>query len=213
MRRAAMGLWGYGWVAFTSANGVERTWSELQRLGLDARAFGPARIAAIGPATARALEGHGLRPDVTAKEFKGEGLADEMLRAIGGTPGARVLVLRAKDAREALPEALRAAGCTVDVVAVYETRPPAHAQAAIRGPLERGAVDVVLFTSSSTVDNLCDLLGEGAPALLTKVRVASIGPVTSETAKKRGVRVDVTAESYTLPALLDALERSYAKGA
>src|SRR5208282_1783503 len=115
----------YGWVAFTSANGVEQTWASLVASGSDARAFGGARLAAIGPATARALEQYGLRADVIAKEFRGEGLADELLRVLaGGAVATRVLLPRAAKAREALPEALRAAGCVVDVVAAYETLPP-----------------------------------------------------------------------------------------
>ena len=115
----------YGWVAFTSANGVERTWASLVASGADARAFGGVRLAAIGPATGRALARYGLRADVVAKEFRGEGLADELLRALaGGAAAARVLLPRAAKARDVLPEALRAAGCVVDVVAAYETRPP-----------------------------------------------------------------------------------------
>lgn len=115
----------YDWVAFTSANGVRHAWNEIVRQGRDARAFGRARLAAIGPGTELALTEHGLRADVVATEFKGEGLAAELLAAIERTGGGRrVLVARALKAREALPEALLGAGCKVDVVAVYETVPP-----------------------------------------------------------------------------------------
>jgi uroporphyrinogen III methyltransferase/synthase len=203
----------YAWVAFTSVNGVELTWEALVASGGDARAFGRARLAAIGPATARALEHRGLRADVVAKDFRGEGLADEMLRALaGGAPSGRVLVPRAAKARDVLPEALRAAGYAVDVVAAYETRaPPRDTVAALVRELEAGRVDAVTFTSSSTVDNLCDLLGsERAPALLGRTRVASIGPITSETARARGLRVDVTAASFTVPGLVRALAESWA---
>jgi uroporphyrinogen III methyltransferase/synthase len=144
----------YAWVAFTSANGVGHTWDAVVAAGGDARVFGSARLAAIGPATAAALEQHGLRPDVVAKEFRGEGLAKEMLAAMSKTPG-RVLLPRAAKAREVLPETLRAAGWTVDVVAAYETRPPApEAVADLVARLEAGTLDAVTFTSSSTVDNL-----------------------------------------------------------
>jgi len=200
----------YAWVAFTSANGVERAWDAIVRSGRDARALGGARLAAIGPATASALLAHGLRADVTAKEFKGEGLAAEMLGAMGATPGAKVLILRAQEAREVLPDTLRAAGCHVDVVAVYETRAPSDAAAGLRALVEGGRLDAVLFTSSSTVDNLCDLVGEGVTKLLEPFRIASIGPVTTATARSRGLRVDVTAAEYTLPGLVRALEASYA---
>jgi uroporphyrinogen III methyltransferase / synthase len=203
----------YAWVAFTSANGVERTWGGLVAAGGDARAFGAARLAAIGPATAAALEQHGLRADVQAREYKGEGLAEEMLRAMGPVKDAgagrdRVLVARAAKARQVLPDALKAAGWKVDVVAAYQTRPPDRASLdRLVGELEAGRIDVVTFTSSSTVDNLCDLLGDGAVRLLSRPRVASIGPVTTETARARGLRVDVTASEYTLPGLVYALAR------
>jgi uroporphyrinogen III methyltransferase/synthase len=207
----------YAWVAFTSANGVERTWEALAAAGADARAFAGARLAAIGPATARALERRGLRADVTAKEFRGEGLAEQMLRAIARPPAAgqgdrapRVLLPRAARAREALPDALRAAGCEVDVVAAYETRPPPpETVEALVAELEAGRVDAVTFTSSSTVEHLCDLLGARASPLLSRTCVASIGPVTTDTARARGLRVDVTADEYTLPGLVRALARRF----
>jgi uroporphyrinogen III methyltransferase/synthase len=198
-------------VAFTSANGVERAWAALLLAGRDARAFGRAKIAAIGPATAAALERHGLMPDVTAKEFKGEGLAAEILARMAGTieEKRRVLLLRAEQAREALPDALRAAGAIVDVVPVYATRAPVGLAETLRDLFERGSVHAVMFTSSSTVTHVCDALGDAAAAVLAGVRVASIGPITSETAKRLGVRVDTEASSYTVPALLDALEASF----
>jgi uroporphyrinogen III methyltransferase / synthase len=201
----------YAWVAFTSANGVERTWAALVAIGADARIFGGARLAAIGPATARALEAHGLRADVVAQEFHGEGLAQEMLTAIrSGPPSPSVLLARAARARDVLPETLRAAGCKVDVVAAYETLVPSRETAdALVHALEFDRVDAVTLTSSSTVDNLCDLLGPKAVPLLRSTRVASIGPVTTATAQARGVRVDVTARQYTVPGLLEVLAESY----
>jgi uroporphyrinogen III methyltransferase/synthase len=216
----------YRWAVFTSANGVEQVWASLEATGADARTFGAAKLAAIGPATARALEGHGLRPDVVAKEFRGEGLAADMLAAMGlgptasgappdaastARPEARVLLPRAAKARDVLPETLRAAGCRVDVVAAYETHlPPAETAVALASELESGRVDAVTFTSSSTVENLCDLLGPRSAELLQRTRVASIGPITTATALARGVRVDVTAARYTVPGLIEALARTYA---
>jgi uroporphyrinogen III methyltransferase/synthase len=123
-----------------------------------------------------------------------------------------VLLPRAARAREALPEALRAAGCTVDVVAAYETH--AATGPAVEGlaaELDAGRLDAVLFTSGSTVDHLCDALGPRAAALLAGVRVASIGPVTSEAARARGLRVDVEARETTVAGLIRALADSYAK--
>ena len=210
--RAIVTIGTYAYVAFTSANGVERAWQAIVERGGDARAFASSKIAAIGPGTAQALEAHGLRADVVAKEFRGEGLAAAILAAMPPDPASRrVLLLRAQVARDALPDALRAAGCVVDVVPVYETRPaPAEVAGAIASALARGGLDAVTFTSSSTVDNLCDLLGPSAAADLARTRIASIGPITTATAERRGVRVDVTAREYTVRGLVDALEASFA---
>lgn len=212
VERAVAEMDGYDWVAFSSANGVEETWAALLRAGKDARAFGKAKIAAIGPATATALMRRGLFPDVIAKEFKGEGLAAEMQAAMmaGATPGkGRVLLLRAETAREVLPDSLRTAGAVVDVVPVYETRAPSGLAETLRGIFESGTVDAALFSSSSTVTHVCDALGEDAARWLAGVRVASIGPITSETAATRGIRIDAEAATHTVPALVAALEASF----
>jgi uroporphyrinogen III methyltransferase/synthase len=201
----------YAWVAFTSANGVEGTWRAIEAAGGNARSFGAARLAAVGPATAQALADHGLRADVLAEESRGEGLAEAMLAAMKGKPQ-RVLLARAARAREALPLALRAAGCTVDVVAAYETRAATGpAVDALGVELDAGRLDAVLFTSGSTVDNLCDALGARTAALLGRVRLASIGPVTSDAIRARGLRVDVEARETTVAGLIRALAESYAK--
>jgi uroporphyrinogen III methyltransferase / synthase len=199
----------YAWVVLTSANGVERLWAELSRQGRDARAFGQAKIAAIGPGTARALGRVGLTADIVAKEHKGEGLASELLLAIGDTKP-RVLIARAEVARDVIPDALRKIGCEVDVVPVYRTRtPPRPLLAAVAELLDAGEIDVVTFTSSSTVEHLCDALEARAPELLAKACIASIGPITTETAERRGLRVDVTAEEHTVPGLVAALEKHF----
>ncbi|WP_437813438.1 uroporphyrinogen-III C-methyltransferase [Sorangium sp. So ce1078] len=214
---AVRGLSGYHAVVFTSENGVACFFKELERLGLDARAFGSARLAAIGVGTAAALAARGVRADIIPKEFRGEELAQAILadpaladrRAAG--PPVRVLLARALVAREVLPERLRAAGCEVDVVPVYETRPASgDRREELLRALSADAIDVVLLTSSSTVDSLCDLLGEGAAARLDRVLLASIGPITTATAEKRGLRVGVTAEVSTTAGLLDALDRHFA---
>jgi uroporphyrinogen III methyltransferase/synthase len=119
--------------------------------------------------------------------------------------------LRAKVARDALPDALRAAGIEVDVTAVYETLParPAAVEK-LATDLDAGAIDAVTFTSSSTVTELCRALGPRAAALLGKSVVAVIGPITAETAREHGLSVDVSAEPFTVAGLLDALERHFA---
>ncbi|WP_437570678.1 uroporphyrinogen-III C-methyltransferase [Sorangium sp. So ce542] len=214
---AVRGLSGYHAVVFTSENGVSRFFEELDRLGLDARAFGSARLAAIGVGTAAALAARGVRADIVPKEFRGEELAEAILadpalaeRRAARSP-VRVLLARALVAREVLPERLRAAGCEVDVVPVYETRPASSdRREQLLRALSAGEIDVVLLTSSSTVDSLCHLLGEGAAARLDRVLLASIGPITTATAEKWGLRVGVTAEVSTTAGLLDALDRYFA---
>jgi len=196
----------YDWVLFTSENGVERFFAVLRREGLDARAFGQSRIGVIGPRTGDALRRFGLEPDVVAEEHVGEGLARDVLTT--GVPR-RVLLARALTARDALPNTLRDAGATVDVVAAYETRPADGAAEALGELLTKRAVDAVLLTSSSTAEALVERLGPRAGELLASVTLASIGPVTTSTAEKLGLRVDVRAAEYTVDGLLDALERHY----
>ncbi|MGK3967919.1 uroporphyrinogen-III C-methyltransferase [Sorangium sp. So ce118] len=213
---AVRGLSGYDAVVFTSENGVACFFREMERLGLDARAFGSARLAAIGVGTAAALAAHGVRADIVPGEFRGEELAQALLadpalaERLAARPEVRVLLPRALVAREVLPERLRAAGCEVDVVPVYETRPASiERREELLRALSAGTIDVVLLTSSSTVDSLCDLLGEGAAARLDRVLLASIGPITTATAEKRGLRIGVTAEVSTTAGLLDALDRYF----
>ncbi len=200
-------LRGYDWVLFTSANGVTRFTRALGRAGLDARAFGNAQLGAIGPKTATALEAFGLRADVVADEFVGEGLARAVLAR--GVPK-RVLLARALVARDALPDLLRKAGARVDVVPVYETV-TSDAGVALRAHFEHDEIDVALFTSSSTVNAVVDTLGPHAAELLSKVTVASIGPITSQTLAERGIACDVVATTFTVDGLLDALERHFSK--
>jgi uroporphyrinogen III methyltransferase / synthase len=197
----------YDWVLFTSSNGVQRFLAELTRQGKDVRAFGRARIGVIGPKTAEAIERAGLRPDLVAREFVGEALAEAVLAAAHGK---RVLVARALVARDELPQMLGRAGYSVDVVPAYQTVPIAGQQRdQLRELLTTGAVDVMLFTSSSTVNHTCDALGSDAAALLSKITVASIGPVTSASLQARGVPVHVAASVYTVSGLLDALEAHF----
>lgn len=196
---------GYDWVAFTSANAVDRTWKAWVEAGGTGKETPRIQVAVVGPATAAALEAHGVTVDVQARELRGEGLAAELLR-VAGKPG-RLLLPRAAKARDALPDALRQAGWQVDVVTAYETHPtPPETAVALAAELDAGAVDVVTFTSSSTVEHLCDLLAPRAVDRLAHPVVASIGPLTTETALARGLRVDVTARESTIGGLVQDLE-------
>lgn len=208
LRAAARRVSDYDFCLFTSANGVDCFFEALGQLSLDARAFGRCKVGAIGPKTAEALVPHGIRADLTAAEFVGESLAQAILD-IGGVR--RILIPRARVAREQLPELLRRGGLTVDVVPAYETRPAGSEQKQrLQDLIADNEVDVVMFTSSSTVDSMVEMLGPDAPALLSRVALASIGPITSATAARHGLEVAVTAETYTVEGLLDALEKHYA---
>jgi uroporphyrinogen III methyltransferase / synthase len=165
--------------------------------GLDARALAGAMVAAIGPGTARALAEHGIAADVVPERFVAEALVEAL--ADVEVEGKRVLVARAAEAREVLPDALRERGAEVDVVALYETVRETPAETEI----ERAqAADYVTFTSSSTVTNLVEALGDRFPS---NTRIVSIGPVTSEAARAAGLRVDVEAERHDIDGLLTAL--------
>jgi uroporphyrinogen III methyltransferase / synthase len=193
----------YGWLVFTSANGVTAFFEHgLTPSGLDARDLAGIRIAAIGPGTAAALDRKGLHADLLPERFVAESLLDAFPPP--RTDGDRVLVARAQTARDVLPAGLSERGYEVEVLAVYRTvtaTPDPAALERVRG----GEVDALTFTSSSTVTNLCDLLVEvPAPQPL----VASIGPVTSKTAMERGLRVDVEATEHTIGGLVDALLRA-----
>ncbi|HEU5393716.1 MAG TPA: uroporphyrinogen-III C-methyltransferase, partial [Candidatus Methylomirabilis sp.] len=194
----------YAWALFTSANGVRAFAERLGARGLDWRALGSCRLAAIGPATAEALAAYGMRADRVAEEYTAEGL----LTALGDEPvgGKRLLLPRAEVARETLPEELRRRGATVDVVPAYRTVPDMTAAAALREALKGRRVAAVTFTSSSTVENFVEMLkGEDLPTFLNGVRIACIGPVTAETARRHGLRPDILPAAHTIPALAEAL--------
>lgn len=206
LARAVREAGSYDWVVFTSANGVSSFFEEVERAGLDARVFGSARLAVIGPKTGEALRSFGLKADLCARTYVAESLLEDLLAQ--GTP-TRVLIPRAKEARELLPEELRAAGALVDVVPAYETRSVSgEAAARLREAVVEQA-DVVLLTSSSMVDSLVAALGPEARELLDSVTVACIGPITAKTAKKHQLRVHVESQVHTVAGVLDALEAHF----
>ena len=195
------------WAIFTSANGVRFFWERLQHAGRDLRDLFGITVCAIGPATAAALLDRGIRADLVPGEFKAEALVDAI--GVKRVRGARVLLARAAEAREVLPEELTRRGATVDVVPAYRTvRGTANADE-LRAALRDRAIDAVTFTSSSTVRYFLDLVGGEAARLLQGVVVASIGPITAETAARHGIASHIVPDSYTIPALTDALVRHF----
>ncbi len=195
----------FGWLVFTSVNGVDAFVERLHRHGLDLRAVPRgARIAAIGPATAERVNENGLRVDVMPEEFRAEALIEAI--AEGSLAGVRVLIPRARVAREILPEKLREAGADVVVPPAYESVPSLEGKDELARLLEAGRIDCVTFTASSTVENLVGAFAEeDAARLLANTRVACIGPITADTVRGHGIQVDVEAAEYTIPGLVQAV--------
>jgi uroporphyrinogen III methyltransferase/synthase len=202
----------YDGILFTSVNGVAAFMEALSAAGKDARALAAAVLGAIGPATAKALRDWGLNPDITAATFVAEGL----LEALAGRSlaGARVLIPRAQQARDVLPETLRAWGAMVEVAPAYQVLAPPESAARLKSALERG-LDIITFTASSTVNNFMDLLDEPTREKLQRdsasgaLTVAAIGPITANTARQQGLTVHVQPDSYTIEALVEALGQRF----
>jgi uroporphyrinogen III methyltransferase / synthase len=161
-----------------------------------------AKLAAIGPATAQKIEGAGLRVDVVPEEYRAEAL----VKALDALSGDRILIPRAKVAREILPDKLRETGAEVVVPPAYESVPSTEGKEELARRLLSGEIDCVTFTASSTVENFVVAFGAGEAArLLAETRVACIGPITADTARKHDLRVDVEAEEYTISGLVEAV--------
>jgi uroporphyrinogen III methyltransferase/synthase len=190
----------YEWVLLTSVNAVDAFFDRgLAAAGLDTRTLAAVRVAAIGPATEAALLARGVRADLVPERAVAESLLDAFPGP--GDRGGRVLLPRAEQGRDVLPDGLRARGFEVDVLAVYRTVRAEPDPAAV-ARVAAGEVDAITFTSSSTVENLCDVLGalpDPQPV------VVSIGPATSATATARGLRVDVEAADHTIDGVVAAL--------
>ena len=195
----------FDWIIFTSATGVEAFLERLRILEVDVRAAAGARLAAIGPASAARLRQYGLRVATVPNEYRAEAL----IEALGGRTivGARILIPRAQVAREILPQLLRQRGAKEVVVApAYKTVIPRHADIErIRQLVRARAIDLITFTSSSTVRNFQAMLDLEAGGL----KAAAIGPINAETARNCGFEVVVSAEKYTVNSLLDAVLRYF----
>lgn len=191
-------------VVLLSANGVESLFGRLAEAGLDARALAGRRVVAVGPATAARLSDFGIRPDLVPERFTAEGV----LEAMGAVARRRVLVPRAAEGRDALPEGLERGGATVEVVQAYRTVREAGAPPEILEEIRAGRVDLVTFTSSSTVTNYLALFDAPPP-----VPAAVIGPVTARTAREAGLTIAVEAAAHTVPALVEAVVARLARPA
>ena len=203
---ALQNLDSYDWLILTSVNGVEAMWDRLAHLHLTKARLKHLRVAAIGPATKNAIEQRGVKVDVVPKEYVAESVVRSLRRRVNGK---RVLLVRAKVARDVIPRELRKAGAHVDVVEAYETVVPRSSRKRLRAALKNPgrSPHVITFTSSSTVRNFVVLL-ESRTASIKGMRLASIGPVTSSTLRDLGLRVDIAAKEFTIPGLVQAIRRA-----
>jgi len=202
--RAIQNISSYHWVIFTSVNGVHAFFDRLELLNRDIRDLHGVKICAIGPQTEKALRSLALRVDYVPGNYQAEDIITGLKDKI--SPGDRILLPRAAVARNLLPESLAALGALVDVVAAYKTVAGSGDAPLIRSMLLNGEIDVITFTSSSTVQNFLSLIGAKQPAGLTgRALVACIGPITAQTAADAGLRVDVVAKEYTIDGLLQAI--------
>lgn len=215
---------GYDWLVFTSANGVRICCERLSSLGYDVRTIDNVRIAAIGPATAAALARYGVTVDLVPGEYIAEGVAaaliDDARQRGESLVGKRVLLARAAEARNVLVSELQGAGAIVDVVAAYRTAAVSSDDEQgleVLRMLEAHQLDILTFTSSSTVRNFMHWLRQcetnGANSFMNLVtqharpRIACIGPITSQTAREFGLDVDIEAQEFTIAGLLEAIIR------
>lgn len=194
----------YQWIVFTSVNGVSQFFERLFEKGKDARALAHLRTAVIGPATAERLKGYGLTSDIVPENYRAESVVAAF--EAHDLKGQHVLLPRAKEARPVLPVELTRMGAQVDEIPVYETVTDSASAVGIRDALAKGEVDLVTFTSSSTVENFQQMLPAGQQeALMAKVKTAAIGPITAETARRLGFTVDIEAPTYTIEGLVEAI--------
>jgi uroporphyrinogen-III synthase len=199
----------YDWLILTSANGVDAMWERVRKLRITRRMLKRVQIAAIGPATKKAIVRHGLKVKMVPDEYVAEAVVKKLRDKISGK---RVVLIRAKVARDVIPEELRAAGAQVDVVEAYETVAPEKSRARLHALMKNAArrPHIATFTSSSTAKNFAELLGDGkagsgSPSRLKDVQFASIGPVTSATLRELHMPVAIEACEFTMGGLIRAI--------
>jgi len=207
--RAIAHLNQYHWIIFTSVNGVKFFFDRLFKNGMDVRALHSLKTASIGPATAAKLFEYGIKSDIVPESYR----AESVVAAFKGkdVQGNRILLPRAAEARPILPVELAKMGAKVDEIAVYHTLQSKNNADRLIESLAQKRIDLITFTSSSTVKNFKTLLPADAAKLLYGVKIASIGPITSDTARKEGFDVHVTAKTYTIPGLCGAIVKYFQK--
>ncbi|MDO9558970.1 MAG: uroporphyrinogen-III synthase, partial [Syntrophales bacterium] len=196
----------YDWIIFTSANGVRFFFRRLQETGRDLRDLKGIQVCTIGPATASTLETMGIRVDMVPDSYISEGVVRAFEKH--DLYGRKILLPRAETARDVIPEGLAGLGATVDVVTAYRTVASDRKKEELEPLIAAGKVDVVTFTSPSTVTNFVDIMGRDFK-LPPQIRIACIGPVTAAAVKKAGLPVDIMREEFTIPGLVEAMIEYY----
>ncbi len=206
--QAISNLEDYHWIIFTSVNGVAAFWQRLHNLERDSRALSGLRIGAIGPATAQALEAKGIIPDYVPEVYTSEGIIAGLKNQ--NIVGQRFLLPRADIADRELGQGIRRLGASVHEIIAYRTVPATEAITQAKQMIMLGKIDVITFTSSSTVSNLVAAFGE-EPLAVNSAKVACIGPKTAGTAAKAGLSVDIVAKEQTIPGMVTAMEEYFGK--
>ncbi len=199
------------WLIFTSLNAVTYFFRHLYARGGDTRSLAGPRLAVVGRATGEELMKYGIKADLIPEKFTGEGLAEALIAT--GVAGSRVVIPRALVARDVLPDMLQEAGAEVVIAPVYRNVPPSGRKEQLRRELEEKNVEMVTFTSSSTVTNFLTMIdaasAEELHELMADVRIASIGPITSKTVTDSGLKVDVQPDRYTIADMVNAIVDHY----
>lgn len=210
--KAVRGLESYQWLLFTSVNGVKYFFERLEALGKDVRDLKGLRIAAIGPKTAETLQPFGIKPDIMPDEYRAEAMVECFKE--WGIKGEKVLLPRAARAREVLSEELNKMGAEIDIVPAYQTIKPDQDTGQVWDMIEKGAIDMVTFTSSSTVMNFLEMFSvdeQRFKKYMANVAVACIGPITAKTAQNNGLKINLIPPEYTIESLTKAIIKYFAK--
>ena len=210
MDRAIQSLEQYQWLLFTSVNGVKYFFQRLEELGKDVRRLKDMKVGAIGPKTAEAVYAKGIKPDLIPDEYRAEAVVEAFKKE--DAENLNILLPRAAEAREILPDELKKMGAHVDMVEAYRTMMPGKGADRIKAMLQNEEIHMVTFTSSSTVTNFVGMFGSDKDKVkrwIEKVTVACIGPITAQTAEKHGFKVSVMPKDYTIEALTDAILQYY----
>lgn len=200
----------YDWVIFTSSNGVKYFFERVRKKGYDVCFLKGAKICAIGPGTAKAVEDLGIKIDFVPKEYRAEGIIEGLSKE--EIKGKNILIPRAEVAREILPDKLEEMGANVNVVTAYRTVKADSSLNKIKPLLENKEIDVITFTSFSTADSFISLFQQDElKDLMRGVNIASIGPITSNRIEKAGLKVKISPSEYTIEKLAEEIAEYYEK--